>query len=921
MAVANNRDAITRLLLESKASIDVQDINGKTPLHLAVAENNDVITRLLLASKASIDVEDKNGKTPLHLAVAENNDVITRLLLASKASIDVEDKSGRTPLHLAVANNRDAITRLLLESKASIAVQDINGKTPLHLAVAENNDVITRLLLASKASIDVEDKDGETAASIAGRNASKIKKYKNIAIIFLEHHYDSDTVTKAVLNTIYDREIKVELSNHLKMYRRQQDFKTLMNEPGEKRNIMKICLCGYGGNGKTTLKHALQRSFIDAKLFQRSKEKAPASEKEDYEPTPGIDMATVNIPKAGKFGVWDFAGQTEYYVTHNMFLSAENSIFTIVFRITDEPDKQKKEVISWLAFIKAIITKSMSEGHPQPTVILVASRADQLKMGTHKQADAMYREIHLEAKKMFGKYLSILDEMFILNCHDSQHRDMDTLRACIKHAKREEFVPKLCGNIINIKGRWIVRKYPVIKWDSYVQKVKEIVPLIDDELLKKATRFLQYQGEILYIESTLTRGGDMIVLDPQWLCTRVIGPMLAPEIFFQYAKRLTKKIMYSRSDVEEVFKDLADISSLIDLLKEFELLYEVTMETTEGKVIRYVIPGMLENDMPEDQWKVDRTKNIYYGRRFQCRDETDSFSPGLFPRLQTRLERHFREMDSPTKGIWKNGMKVCRNVEGLIYMTKGWRAIHLCVRAKKEDDIGECYKMLELVTDDVYDVINICCPGTNIDVHILSADSLKNHSDPENVSFYTIGEIIEAEKKCMRVLDERKTQQEEAGELLCLGYDSEVLRSIGYQSDVKWMLQDAAKQFSIIMDRRRDFEGDYRIMADLMGFERAEVASWEEKDSRKSITQHILSEWSKRWALRKQDDGISSEGDYIYESTFTNLMKILRHKDCCVDIAREEIQKMFNKLGISTSSKAVTEKSRTKPDIYSDGNT
>ncbi|XP_070550832.1 death-associated protein kinase 1-like [Ptychodera flava] len=796
---------------------------------------------------------------------------------------------------------------------------DVNGTSPSTDDCATTNHIRRSSRLATKEAmrrIKEWNRDGETAVSIAGRNASVNEEYKNVARIFLEYHYDSNTITRqAVLNTIYDREIKVELSNHLKMYRRQQDFKALMNQPSEKRNIMKICLCGYGGNGKTTLKHALQRSFIDAKLFKRSQEKAPASEKEEYEPTPGIDMATVNISKAGKFGVWDFAGQTEYYVTHNMFLSAENSIFTIVFRITDEPEKQKKEVISWLAFIKAIITKSISEGHLQPTVILVASRADQLKMGTHKQADAMYREIHLEAKKMFGKYLSILDETFILNCHDSQHRDMDTLRACFKLAKREEFVPKLCGNIIGKKRRWIVSKYPVIKWDSYVQKVKEIVPLIDDELLKKATRFLQYQGEILYIESTLTRGGDIIVLDPQWLCTRVIGPMLAPEMFFQYEKRLTKKMIYSRSDIEVVFQDFADIDSLIDLLKELELLFEVTEETTEGHDVSFVIPGMLGNDMPKDQWEMDRTKSIYYGRRFQCRDETDSFSPGLFPRLQTRLERHFREMDSPTKGIWKNGMKVCRNVEGLIYMTKGWRAIHLCVRAKKEDDIGECYRMLELVTDDVYDVINICCPGTNIDVHILSADSLKNHSDPENVSFYTIREIIEAEKKCKQVLDERKTQQEEVCELLCLGYDSEVLRNLGYQSDVKWMLQDTLKEFSIIMDRRRDSGGDYRMMADLMGFERAEVASWEEKDSRKSITQHILSEWSNRWVPRKQGDCMSSEGDYIYESTFTNLMKILRHKDCCVDIAREEIQKMFTKLGISTTSKAVTGTSRTKPDI------
>ncbi|XP_070562304.1 death-associated protein kinase 1-like [Ptychodera flava] len=443
---------------------------------------------------------------------------------------------------------------------------------------------------------------------------------------------------------------------------------------------------------------------------------------------------------------------------------------------------------------------------------------------------------------------------------------------------------------------WIRTDFPVMKWDSYLQKVQKLKPFIYEEPVKKITRFLHYVGEILYIEGTLTQSGDIIVLDPQWLCTRVIGPMLAPEIFVQYSKRLEKKTMYTRNDIEVVFKDFADIDSLIGLLQELELLFEVTINTAAGTDISYIIPGLLENEIPEDQWKQDLTKKIYYGRRFQCRNETDSFSPGLFPRLQTRLERHFRDLENPTQGIWKNGIKICCNVEGLIYMTKGWRAIHLCVRAEREEEIGECYKMLESVTDDVYDVINTCCPGTNIDVHILSVNSLKNHRDPENVSYYSMSQIIEAERKNIKVFDERENKVEETSSLLCVGCDPTILRSLGYQSDVKWMLGDTLKKFSIIMDKRRSFGGDYRMMADLMGFEHAEVAGWEETAFPKSITQHILSEWSKRWADRKRGGEKLPDNDCFYQSNFINLTRILRNKDCNVDIAREEIQRMFNKL-------------------------
>ncbi|XP_070546803.1 death-associated protein kinase 1-like [Ptychodera flava] len=840
-------------------------------------------------------------KNPQDLIDAAMDDDVHRIKSLIDGGYDVNKKGiysivgyESTALHVASAEGHLDVAQVLIKHGALVNAMDKHGLTPLHHAVYEGHVPVIRLLLESQAATDIEATDGKTALTIAGRSAHQ---NKGVAKFFLEYFYDDDKITNTIFNAIYNRDTRIELSNHHKMYCQQQEFNALMKEqPGVRRNIMKICLCGFGGNGKTTLKNALQRGFLEAKLLSRSKEKAPASGDEEYEPTPGIDMATINIAKVGTFRVWDFAGQTEYYVTHNMFLSAENSIFAIVFRITDKPEKQKKEVTSWLAFVKAVIMKCIEEDRVKPTVILIASRADLLKKGTRRQAEAMYCNISHTAREMFGAYLNILDETFILNCHDSQHSDMKRLRACIKLAKKEEIVPKICEYIRAEQKGWMHTNFPVMKWDSYLQKVKELKPFIYEEPVRKITRFLHYLGEILYIEGTLTQSGNIIVLDPQWLCTRVIGPMLAPEIFVQYSKRLEKKTMYTRNDVDVVFKDFADIDSLVDLLKELELLFEVSINTAEGTELRYVIPGLLENEIPEDQWKQDLTKKIYYGRRFQCRDDTDSFSPGLFPRLQTRLERHFRDLENPTKGIWKNGSKICCNVEGLVYMTKGWRAIHLCVRAEREEEIGECYKMLESVTDDVYDVINTCCPGTNIDVHVLSVNSLKNHSDPEKVSYYTMSQIIEAERKNAKVFDERENKLEETSSLLCIGYDPTVLRSLGYQSDVKWMLGDTLKTFSIIMDKRRSVGGDYRMMADLMGFEHAEVAGWEERAFPKSITQHILSEWSKRWADRKRGGEKLPENDCFYQSNFINLMKILRHEDCNVDIAREEIQKMFNKL-------------------------
>ena len=161
--------------------------------------------------------------------------------------------------------------------------------------------------------------------------------------------------------------------------------------------------------------------------------------------------------------------------------------------------------------------------------------------------------------------------------------------------------------------------------------------------------------------------------------------------------------------------------------------------------------------------------------------------------------------------------------------------------------------------------------------------------------------LVEAEQKRMKVYDDQKGHEERVLDLLCAGYDTTFLHKQGYQSDVKWMLHDTRKAITDMMDVKRPGGCDYRAMTDLMGIlYYAEVRAWEDRASIKSITQYILSEWSNRWAERKQKDGQPSEGNIMYESNFTNLLKILSHESCRVDRARSEIQQMFQKLGVST---------------------
>ncbi|XP_070550407.1 death-associated protein kinase 1-like [Ptychodera flava] len=375
--------------------------------------------------------------------------------------------------------------------------QDKADWTPLHDAANSGHEATTRLLLQSKADIDAQNFDRETPLDVA--DGRKVKSL-------------------------------------LKAAKKKAEFSVLMQEPGITRNSSRLSVCGHGGVGKTTLVKALQRGFWEAYFTRRSEEKAPSEDEATHIPTPGIDVNMVNIPKAGSYIVWDFAGQPEYYVTHNMFLRANDTVFINVFKVMDVIDgfdgTLTEKLLTWPRFIKSRRSDDQSSDN-KPTVILVASGADHVTESRRHRAIKIVEDIRTEIQNMFGEYLNIVDETYLLNCHDSRHKDITRLRKSLTNAKREEKIPKLCAKIADSKNKWqINEKFPILYWHAYVEQVKEIDPLVEEDFLKTATSYLDNIGELLFIKNP--NGDDIIVLNIQWLCSRVFGPMLATDIFLQY---------------------------------------------------------------------------------------------------------------------------------------------------------------------------------------------------------------------------------------------------------------------------------------------------------------------------------------------------------------------------------------------------
>ncbi|KAI8519499.1 hypothetical protein Bbelb_027560 [Branchiostoma belcheri] len=669
--------------------------DDQTFLHAASEHGRTEVAALLLKHGADLEARDGLQETPLHKAARRGHTGTCKLLIRLGADVTAGDWVQDTPLHWAAAKGHTGTCDLLIRHGADVTARSALRNPFLHLAAAEGHAGNCELLIRHGADVTAGDRNGQTPSEVA-----------------------VDKKTRRVLKN-REKEVMKEKSYH----------ELLQKSGGVKTDRCKVSLFGMAKVGKSTLKISFQRGTVPA-LLQGLRKSSSAEELHD--PTPGVDVGTFHIPGVGEVSLWDFAGQSEYAVTHSMFMDAENTISIVLYNIMD--DTKEQDVHRWLSFIKSC------NPNRQRDVILVASHADKVSRTSGQRQAAHLLQL---MKEEFKDLLRMSDEVFLMNCKETRTPEMDRLKGLLAKMKtamleHQRQMPKLCAKITKRLPSWCQTKCspkcPVLRWPDYVDAVKEIDPRVDETFLLKSTRFLDHLGEIIF---TCPSSSDpIIVLKPNWLCTDVFGPMMAPDNFPIPRPERTSEDYVTREEIQRVFQDVADVDLLITLLQEFQLCHSY-----DGQI--FIFPGLLKQTIPGQVWHStpEPTKAVYFGKQVQCADSTDMFSSGFFPRVQSRLMRE--QENRPL--LWRDGAKcVDRNVEGLIKLSSDGRAVNICVRSAQGDKV-QCGKMLQQLENIIADVLDECSPGTGTAEKVLSARALKEHRE----EFYSYGkeEISKAAAK------------------------------------------------------------------------------------------------------------------------------------------------------------------------------
>ncbi|XP_070576156.1 probable serine/threonine-protein kinase qkgA [Ptychodera flava] len=430
-----------------------------------------------------------------------------------------------------------------------------------------------------------------------------------------------------------------------------------------------------------------------------------------------LQMKEVDVDKPDiYFNLWDFAGQSVYYITHQVFLG-NRVIFVLVTDLskslddtmsTDAEDDGQLRVHFLSFWMNSIHTHALPgsniqlklpDGHnketPAPPVILLGTKKDLLrKSNSPPVARAQDEDVEKEAVERLAEIVDYLgrNATQAVNAHrvgmmaiDNKSRrqdgtvpakDVEKLRKMIQKYAMEYF----CLGEVPVK--WIrlelslrTKQQKTINLKE-VEKIGKKLEMTNNEILE-ALAFYHSVGEILYF-TTVPELKDTVILDVRWLvdlftilinqsmtCKQQLGDVdwrmrsLIAELHKE--GRLHEELLDYLLKDHDRFQDKAILLALSEM---YDILFR--MPETDGDKPVYYLPSLLQKDAagkngivcPADSKSCDP---IYF--HFQ-----GNFLPeGIFYRLVVRCLKQ-----------WPNRDMVLRKHKARIFMEKHNFHITLC---------------------------------------------------------------------------------------------------------------------------------------------------------------------------------------------------------------------------------------------------
>ena len=277
---------------------------------------------------------------------------------------------------------------------------------------------------------------------------------------------------------------------------------------------------------------------------------------------------------------------------------------------------------------------------------------------------------------------------------------------------------------------------------------------------------------------------NYVFIDPGWLCKDVLGKALGPESFGANlasvgSVQISEEVLQAKI-VEHIDKE--NISVIIELLQHFDLCYRIKGGNT------FEFPAFISTPLDPEAWKRGSKFVRYCGRHLVCTDETDSFPPGFFSRLQVSLSTALmHEKVHHFKGSF---LVDAISYQCLVQINSSSTAITLTGRSEGYC-VHDCIQLLDTVQGHIGGLIRNVCPTIFLKLMIPSSVDLKSHVN--ELHYYSIHEIV-AGSSDMKMVANSSGSKETITDLLYMGDEDYRKAHEGKQTKVAYIPMETILQ-------------------------------------------------------------------------------------------------------------------------------
>ncbi|KAH9376960.1 hypothetical protein HPB48_002725 [Haemaphysalis longicornis] len=713
--------AIMHVLCEAGAHTHLRNKEGETPVHTASARGHLESVRCLLEAGADPDLLDKHGCTALHLALRRHHISVALLLLHNGCQTDVVDNHGETAIHVAARDGLLSLAQTLCAFGCKVDVPNKAGLYPLHLAAKNGHTEVVRCLCLAGCNVDQKNRDGipaEITALAQGHSpiGDLLNRLRN-------EQLKEEYIAQMIPGTQPLSRIKLKVFGHSGV---------------GKTTLLESLKCGYfsswfrrsktsptspkpkptsGPHSSRSSTPAMDEYTIDtdsennirtvdlndmAELSDYKKSTTPPallisscmdmdgsqplfSETTNPNYTRGIDVQQATVSGVGDLSVWEFSGHEPYLMLYDHFVGNAHCLHLVVFSLADPVQVQIRQ--EWGARAHLLCEWHWWPRTPTsvPTTPSGNQNFDLQQQQSNAEGDS--RIVLAAARERFQHVFDLHENVFVMDAQVVGSQSMKFLKQYLSNNRNKiiQGLPKSTGFLESMVGhlpnwRKSSPSFPVLSWRQFMDMVHiQVNPLAGEEHMRELIHQLQLMGEVLYTKS---EAEDMVVLNPKWLCSSVIGELLSQE-------HLEKARVTGCYTVEDFQENLgAPVTFLLIAFQVLENLKMCTKCDNDGDV-EYEFPCYNLVETLEGLWDPSDPRyaqGVYCGVHVLPFDDFPHILATIFTRIQVQLRRASMEHADSDSDLyqWLRGSKFCSGaLEGMLTLVDNDSALEVKVRGPR----------------------------------------------------------------------------------------------------------------------------------------------------------------------------------------------------------------------------------------------